>query len=142
MSWLIVAKMPLLMSSRITSAGLTASRSASSLTVIVAGSSIAPRSLGSATWTLLLLNAPSRRGGLRGPRRPRVPLLLLATGSSFDVRVGGSRRERSTQLVRERGLERPSEGALGDRLGPTGLLVADVGAATGHPAGGVDDDRA
>ena len=26
---------------------------------------------------------PGRRGGLRGPRRPRVPLLLLATGSSF-----------------------------------------------------------
>ena len=36
-SWLIVAKMPLLISSRMTSAGLTPSSSASSLTVIVAG---------------------------------------------------------------------------------------------------------
>ena len=43
MSWLIVAKMPLLISSRMTSAGLTPSSSASSLTVIVAGSSTAPR---------------------------------------------------------------------------------------------------
>src|SRR5262245_40498743 len=120
MSWLMVAKMPLLMSSRITSAGLTARRSASSLTVIVAGSSIAPRSFGSATWTLLLLNAPSRRGGLRGPRRPRVPLLLLATGSSFDDRVSDSRRERLAQLGRERGLQRPSEGAFRDGLGSTG----------------------
>src|SRR5262245_5516514 len=111
MSWLIVAKMPLLMSSRITSAGLTGSRAGGSLTVIVAGSSIAPRSFGSATWTLLL-NAPSRRGGLRGPRRPRVPLLLLATGSSFDDRVSGSRRERCAQLDRERGPQRPSEGAV------------------------------
>ena len=42
---------------------------------------------GRATWTCDALNAPSRRGGLRGPRRPRVPLLLLATGSSFDGRV-------------------------------------------------------
>src|SRR5262245_60581708 len=78
MSWLIVAKMPLLISSRITSAGLTPRRSASSLTVIVAGSSTAPRSRGSATWTAVWANAPSRRWGLRGPRRPRVPLLLRA----------------------------------------------------------------
>ena len=59
------------------------------------------------------LNAPSRRGGLRGPRRPRVPLLLLATGSSFDGRVSGiaarptsvSRRSR-----RERGSRAPVRG--------------------------------
>ena len=37
MSWLIVAKMPLLISSRMTSAGLTPNSSASSLTVIVGG---------------------------------------------------------------------------------------------------------
>ena len=78
MSWLIVAKMPLLMSSRMMSAGFTASSSASSLTVIVDGSSIAPRSRGSATWTAAGVNPPSRRGGFRGPRRPRVPLLLRA----------------------------------------------------------------
>ena len=46
-SWLIVAKIPLLISSRMMSAGLTPSSSASSLTVIVPGSSIAPRSRGS-----------------------------------------------------------------------------------------------
>jgi hypothetical protein len=78
MSWLMVAKMPLLISSRMTSAGLTPSSSASSLTVIVAGSSTAPRSRGSAIWTAVWPDAPSRRGGLRGPRRPRVPLLLRA----------------------------------------------------------------
>src|SRR2546425_3308415 len=65
-----------------TSAGLTESSSASSLTVIVAGSSTAPRSRGSATWTAACENAASRRGGLRGPRRPRVPLLLLAMSAS------------------------------------------------------------
>src|SRR5262245_16513336 len=74
--------MPLLISSRITSAGFTARSSASSLTVIVGGSSTAPRSFGSATWTAACWKAPSRRWGLRGPRRPRVPLLLLATGHS------------------------------------------------------------
>ena len=89
MSWLMVAKMPLLISSRITSAGLTPRSSASSLTVIVDGSSIAPRSRGSATWTARRRNPPSRRGGLRGPRRPRVPLLLLATLASS---VGRRRR--------------------------------------------------
>jgi hypothetical protein len=74
---------------------------ASSLTVIVPGSSIAPRSRGSSVWTPVPLNAPSRRGGLRGPRRPRVPLLLLATGSSFDVDVVfvSSRRARHASPV-------------------------------------------
>ena len=76
MSWLIVAKIPLLISSRMTSAGFTSSSSASSLTVIVGGSVTAALSRGSAT--AVGEKPPSRRGGLRGPRRPRVPLLLLA----------------------------------------------------------------
>src|ERR1700704_1062379 len=114
----MVAKMPLLISSRMMSAGLTPISSASSLTVMVPGSSIAPRSRGSSVWTPDPANAPSRRGGLRGPRRPRVPLLLLATGSSFDDRVhgrgGDAPRQRFAQVGRERGLERPAESALAD----------------------------
>src|SRR6476659_10785396 len=114
----MVAKMPLLISSRMMSAGLTPSSSASSLTVIVPGSSIAPRSRGSSVWTPDPPNAPSRRGGLRGPRRPRVPLLLLATGSSFDdrVRVGDAPGQRIAQVGRDLGRQRPAEGALGDGL--------------------------
>ena len=42
---------------------------------MVAGSSIAPRSRGSATWTDDATAPASRRCGLRGPRRLRVPLL-------------------------------------------------------------------
>src|SRR5512146_1920534 len=113
MSWLIVAKMPLLISSRITSAGLTPKSSASSLTVIVGGSSTAPRSRGSAVWTLDDAKAPSRRGGLRGPRRPRVPLLLLATGSSLDDRCWDGPGKHLAELRRDRGLEGPAEGPLG-----------------------------
>ena len=138
MSWLMVAKMPLLISSRMTSAGLTDSSSASSLTVMVPGSSIAPRSRGSATWTCPFANAPSRRGGLRGPRRPRVPLLLLATGSSFDGHVSG-RRLASERIARRGGqgcLEGPAEGALVERAwSRQSPRPADVGAATGEPAG-------
>ena len=82
---------------------------------MVPGSSIAPRSRGSSAWTCDV-NAPSRRGGLRGPRRPRVPLLLLATGSSFDVGVRGdrSRCQRLEERGRERGLQRPCQGAFLD----------------------------
>src|SRR5262245_38369913 len=113
MSWFIVAKMPLLISSRMTSAGLTPSSSASSLTVIVAGSSTAPRSRGSATWTAACANAPSRRCGLRGPRRPRVPLLLRA--------IVGPPAHDAPQLVGEDGrnacLEGVAEAALGERTG-------------------------
>src|ERR1035437_1711319 len=78
MPWLMLAKMPLLISSRITSAGLTPNRSARSLTVTLDGSSMAARVRGSAVAVAPCIN-PSRRIGLRGPRRPRVPLLLLAT---------------------------------------------------------------
>src|SRR5690349_3768488 len=114
MSWLIVAKMPLLISSRMTSATLTPSSSASSLTMIVVGSSIAPRSFGSTTWTGDV-NAPSRRGGLRGPRRPRVPLLLLATWSSFGgERGGGARSDVLHERRWERCFQRPAQGALLD----------------------------
>src|SRR6188508_300133 len=123
----MVAKIPLLISSRMMSAGLTPSSSASSLTVIVPGSSIGPRSRGSSVWTPAPLNVPSRRGGLRGPRRPRVPLLLLATGSSFDVVRGGPRVDAREERRRERGLERPSQGALGDGDGQAVGADADIG---------------
>ena len=57
------------------------------------------------------LSPPSRRGGLRGPRRPRVPLLLLATGSSFDgVRGDGSRRRRPRGTRRGAGSRAPVRG--------------------------------
>ena len=108
-SWLIVAKIPLLMSSRITSAGLTARTSASSLTVIVDGSTTALRSRGSATETGVK-PPPSRRCGLRGPRRPRVPLLLLAIRPLLLGRHGfgvGMPRFRGT-AARRRG--RPGSG--------------------------------
>ena len=130
-SWLIVAKIPLLISSRMTSAGLTASRSASSLTVMVAGSSMGPRSRGSATWTGPPPNAPSRRGGLRGPRRPRVPLLLLATGSSFGVRCGhvgwvvdGDGGRRALRTSSGSRVESSPERSAGDRSVKAGLAAA------------------
>src|SRR5512141_1299786 len=137
MSWLIVAKMPLLMSSRMTSAGLTERRSARSLTVIVAGSSTAPRSRGSATWTAAPANAASRRGGLRGPRRPRVPLLLLANGSSSDRHLGVGRVGRRCELGgelrgqahRDRGGEGSGESAAARGAGDAGLVATDVGPA-------------
>src|SRR5262245_40546166 len=139
MSWLIVAKMPLLISSRMTSAGFTARSSASSLTVIVAGRSMAPRSRGSATWTGARL-PPSLRGGLRGPRLPRVPLLLLATLSSFGRRrqcCCVSRHGR-TQVGRHGRLQRPSQRAALQRGGPAGLVPAEVGAPAVQPASFVD----
>src|SRR5215208_1820102 len=138
----MVAKMPLLMSSRMISAGLTPSSSASSLTVIVPGSSIAPRSRGSSVWTPVPANPPSRRGGLRGPRRPRVPLLLLATVSSFDGRCGrgDALGERLVQRGRERGLQRPTEGALLDGFIETVRGPAHVGTAAGDPPGVIGDD--
>src|SRR3954453_2031955 len=128
--------MPLLISSRMMSAGLTPSSSASSLTVIVPGSSMAPRSRGSSVWTPAPANAPSRRGGLRGPRRPRVPLLLLATGSSFDGHVHGfeARGQRVAQAGRERGVERPTEGALLDGFVEAVCRTADIRATAGRSA--------
>src|SRR4051794_33225123 len=129
--------MPLLMSSRITSAGLTASSSASSLTVIVVGSSIAPRSRGSIVWTADCAS-PGRRGGLRGPRRPRVPLLLLATHSSFDLQCRRPGLQRRAQVARNRCPERPPEGAALDGEGPAGGVPAEVGSPSGQPAALID----
>src|SRR4051794_11802091 len=141
MSWLIVAKIPLLISSRMTSATFTPSRSASSLTMIVDGSSIAPRSFGSATWTAVVANAPSRRGGLRGPRRPRVPLLLRATHFLLDdVRVRCP-RERRPKLWRERGSERLRECARCGGRATARSVVMDIRAASGELARRIDDDR-
>src|SRR5690349_21372881 len=119
--------MPLLISSRMTSAGLTASSSASSFTVIVDGSSIAPRSRGSIVWTADW--APSmRRGGLRGPRRPRVPPLLLATGcSSCHVHRLRSGQEHLPELRRDRRLERAPEGAALNGSGPATGVATEVG---------------
>src|SRR6266508_1868730 len=136
--------MPLLMSSRITSAGFTPSRSARSLTVIVDGSSIAPRSRGSATWTLACGNAPSRRCGFLGPRRPRVPLLLLATGSSlvFSVMSGRPRLESLPNVVRERHAEGARDDVLVQCRLPARAVGAQVGAAAGHATRRVQDDRA
>src|SRR6266550_5501329 len=125
------------MSSRMMSATLTDSRSASSLTVIVPGNSIGPRSRGSATWTCDA-NAPSRRGGLRGPRRPRVPLLLLATGSSFVNHRVWSGHERRTELGRNRCLERAPEGAALGGEGPTAGVATEVRTPAGPPAGFID----
>src|SRR4051794_30769970 len=131
--------MPLLISSRMTSAGLTDSSSPSSLTVIVPGSSIAPRSRGSRTWTCDGTPLPSLRGGLRGPRRPRVPLLLRATGSSF-VRFHRPCLERCSQLGWERALQRPAEGAPGNSCRPALALTAEVRSPAGEAAGLVDHD--
>src|SRR4051794_7520577 len=131
--------MPLLMSSRMTSAGLTDSSSPSSLTVMVPGSSIAPRSRGSRTWTCDGTPLPSLRGGLRGPRRPRVPLLLLATDSSF-VRCHRPCTEHLAKLGREPALERPAEGAFGNSCHSAVALAAEVGSPAGRAAGFVDHD--
>jgi hypothetical protein len=86
MTWLMFAKMPLLMSSRMMSAGFTPIRSASSLTVIEMGISTAPRAVGSIVWTGLSKPPSGRRWGLRGPRVLRVPLRLRAIGTSMERR--------------------------------------------------------
>src|SRR6185369_6895238 len=117
-----------------TSAGLTASSSASSLTVIVVGSSIAPRSRGSITCTCEFAS-PGRRGGLRGPRRPRVPLLLLATGSSLCRHHLRSRQEHRAELLGNGRLECAPEGAALGGEGPAAGVPAEVGTPAGQPAG-------
>ena len=94
-SWLIVAKMPLLMSSRITSAGLTDEELGELLHGDGVGSSIAPRSRGSVVFGPVLVCVPCRRGGLRGPRRPRVRSYSLPRAPPWDdVQCRGSRRQR------------------------------------------------
>src|SRR5712671_3108897 len=107
---------------------------------MVAGSSIAPRSRGSATWTCPGTPLPSRRGGFLGPRLPRVPLLLRATGSSFvschHLRRSGS--ERLSQLHRKRCLERSPESAAPESGRPARAVPAEVGTPAGHAAGFVN----
>src|SRR5664279_3335336 len=145
-NWLMVAKIPLLISSRITSAALTSSSSASSLTVMVGGSSIAPRSRGSRTCTPPGPVAPSRRGGLRGPRRPRVPLLLLATIVSFVIhrwlrqRCAGCDQQSCPVPGGDRDRQRPGKGALVQCELTAGAVDADVRAAPGHPATRILED--
>src|SRR4051794_14422656 len=118
-----------------TSAGLTASSSASSLTVIVVGSSIAPRSRGSIVCTCEFAS-PGRRGGLRGPRRPRVPLLLLANCSSLShVHHRRSGLERLAELRRNGCLQRPPEGSALDGEGPAGGVATEICAPAGQPPG-------
>src|SRR5919112_3335960 len=114
------AKMPLRISSRMTSAGLTLSSSASSLTVIELGISIAFRSGASSVWTwaTAVPVCDGRFWGLRGPRRCRVPLRLRATdGSLLDGcdgvvgdRVGWHGFEASAHAGGHRCVQRAFEG--------------------------------
>src|ERR1035437_1141567 len=106
MPWLMLAKMPLLISSRMTSAGLTPRRSARSLTVMLDGSSIAARSRGAPGWS-----AP-----------PRVPLLLLATITScFDpARLPC---QFGLEFGRDRHFQRSLERPFVERRGSALLLV-------------------
>src|SRR4051812_25256242 len=161
MSWLMVAKIPLLMSSRMMSPVVTVSRSARSLTVIVPGSSIAPRSLGSSVWTAPGAR-PGLRGGFLGPRRPRVPLLLRAICLSFSLDHGrrgrgdrgagwcvhsggpwavGPGSESRGQVVRDRRLERVLEGMAPAGGGPAGRVPAEVGTPARGSPGVVEDHR-
>src|ERR1035437_5547844 len=140
MPWLMLAKMPLLISSRITSAGLTPNRSARSLTVTLDGSSMAARVRGSAVAVAPCIN-PSRRIGLRGPRRPRVPLLLLATTiSSYDrarlpCQVG-------SEFSRDRHPQRSLERSFVQCRTSTLIVVAQICPAAIHLAGQIDHDPA
>ena len=117
MSWLMVAKMPLLMSSRMTSAGLTPSSSASSLTVIVAGSSIAPRSRGSSDLDVPLGERAVAARGLAGPAPAARAASTPGHGLLLRDRVGVAGRSSSPRSSAGSGvLQGPSEGALVDGL--------------------------
>src|SRR6185369_462297 len=90
-------------------------------------SSTAPRSRGSATCTAPA-KAPSRRGGLRGPRRPRVPLLLLANGSSWGhVRMLGGGGQLGREARRDGGNEGSRQRVAARRRRDAGEIAADVG---------------
>src|SRR5262245_29361908 len=137
MTWLMLAKMPLLISSRMMSAALTPISSASSLTVIESGMVTAPRADGSIVWTWLSEAASGRRCGLRGPLVLRVPLRLRAISSSMQRR-DVAKFQSSAQVGRQRGGQRtlhrrPAQGKL-----PAGAIGAQVGTPTGHPAGGIE----
>ena len=156
-SWLMVAKMSLLMSSRITSAALTSSSSASSLTVIVAGSSIAPRSRGSRTCTPPGLNAgiAARRLAGSAPAAGAAPTPCHAFSLMVSI-DGWGRRRSAGDGVQDCVVDRASRGVrratvagmvarsacsrarLRGRGVPAGRVAAEVGAAPGRPTGGID----
>src|SRR3990172_679505 len=129
--WLMLAKMPLRISSLITSAWLTPSVSARSLTTTDEGSSTGPvgrTTTGAWVATPPLLPAPRRRWG-RGPRR--------------GMYLRGGMRELTGQLVKSRvGAERSADTfAQASRI-VAGGRVAQIGAAPGRPAGRVERQRA
>src|SRR6478735_189946 len=132
MSWLIVAKMPLLMSSRMMSPVVTVSRSASSLTVIVPGSSIGPRSLGSSVWT-----APGARPGLRGGWGRDAGGCVISGRPEGIGSCGELRRE----VVRDGRPERMLEGVALAGGGPAVRVPAQVRTPTGGAPGLVEDHR-
>ena len=114
-TWLMVAKMPLLMSSRMMSAGFTPSSSASSLTVIVDGSSTAPRSLGS------IVCDAARRERARTPRG-----LARAAGAAGAAPTPGHEAPPSSEVRAPRaGIAGPVGSAAGPpQIGGNGVLSA------------------
>src|SRR6187399_2250197 len=138
MTWLMLAKMPLLMSSRMMSAGLTPSSSASSLTMIDEGISMLPRAAGSTVCTELSCVPSGRRGGFLGPRVLRVPLRLRAMLTSVE-RHEVAVLEPLQQLGGDWCGKGPLEGrSLGGRL-PAGRVGAEVGTPARQPSGHVHD---
>ena len=64
---------------------------------------------------------------------PRAPPSMIVVHGHWVV--GDAPRQRIAQVGRERGLERPAEGTLGDGFVEAGLGPADVGAAPGGATG-------
>ena len=139
----MVAKMPLLISSRMTSATLTASSSASSLTVMVAGqldrAALARiERPGPATSRMRRRDAAAcaaRDGrGCRSYSWPRAPpsmvFVVMAPGATLARNAAGSG-------VSSARLRAPFLMAMVRQS----VVAAHVGTATGEPAGRVDDDR-
>ena len=141
MTWLMLAKMPLLMSSRMMSAGLTPRSSASSLTVIDEGMSIEPRTDGSIVWTALSPEPSARRWGFRGPRVLRVPLRLRAMGTSRK-QLEIATLQAAAQFLRQRHVEGALEGGFLQGERPARAVGAEIGAAAGQATGGIDGDEA
>src|ERR1035437_4073842 len=135
----MLAKMPLLINSRMTSAGLTPRSSARSLTVMLEGSSIALRSSEPPFCDWPPCVPRSRRGGLRGPRRPRVPLLLLATITSY-VDLVRLPCKLGPEFGRDRHFQRSLERSFVERRGSALWFVTQIGPTAWHLAGRVDHD--
>ena len=145
MSWLIVAKMPLLISSRMMSAGLTPSSSASSLTVIVPGSSIAPRSRGSsdldagrverAVATRRLARARAGRG-CRSYSWPRAPPSIVVFRLCQRSPVERRRAGRAGSGVSSARPRAPFVDRLVEAVGRRG-----TGTRRGRPPAGLVDRR-